>query len=88
MVKAVTALLVKHDAVLNARIDSKEKLVDMQDDLVELYAEFFSRSSFPISAISLPADKYDTRDPKRAEYFTPRQRTFYKVCLHAAAHAL
>ena len=70
MAKAVTALLVKHDAVLNARIDSKEKLVDMQDDLVELYAEFFSRSSFPISAISLPPDKYDTRDPKRAEYFT------------------
>ena len=70
MVKAVTALLVNHDAVLNARVGAKEKLVDMQEDLVELYAEFFSRSSFPISAISLPADKYDARDPKRAEYFT------------------
>ena len=70
MVKAVTALLVKHDAVLGARVGAREKLADMQDDLVELYAEFFSRSSFPISAISLPADRYNARDPKRAEYFT------------------
>ena len=41
MVKAVTALLVKHDAVLVARVGAKEKLVDMQGELVELYAEFF-----------------------------------------------
>ena len=41
MAKAVTALLVKHDAVLVARAGAKEKLVDMQGELVELYAEFF-----------------------------------------------
>ena len=70
MVKAVTALLVKHDAVLCARVGAKEKLADMQDELVELYAEFFSRSSFPISAVSLPTAKYDARDPKRVELFT------------------
>ena len=69
MAKAVTALLVRHDAVLNARVSAKEKLTDMQDELKELYAEFFSRSSFPISAISLPAEKYDSRDSRRVEYF-------------------
>jgi len=70
MVKAVTALQVKHDAVLAARFPAKEKLVDMQDKLGELYAEFFSRSSSPISAISLPTAQYDARDPKRVEFFS------------------
>ena len=70
MVKAVTALLVKHDAVLCARLAAKEKLKDMPEELVELYAEFFSRSSFPISAVSLADSKYDARDPKRVELFT------------------
>ena len=70
MVKAVTSLLVKHDAVMCARVGAKERLKDMAEDLVELYAEFFSRSSFPISAVSLPTAKYDVRDPKRVEIFT------------------
>ena len=70
MVKALTALHVQHDAVLAARVAAKEKLADMQDELVELYAEFFSRSSFPISAISLPEAHYDVRDPKRVEFFS------------------
>ena len=34
MAKAVTALVVKHDAVIAARVGAKEKLVDMQDELV------------------------------------------------------
>ena len=61
MVKAVAALVVKHDAVhvLAARVAAKEKLVDMQEELVELYAEFFSHASFPVSAISLPSSSYD-----------------------------
>ena len=44
MVKTVADLLVNHDAVLAARAAAKEtrKLVDMQDELVELHAEFFS----------------------------------------------
>ena len=70
MVKAVTALQVQHDAVLAARFAAKEKLSDMQDELGELYSEFFSRSSFPISAISLPTSQYDVRDPKRVEFFS------------------
>ena len=70
MVKALTALHVQHDAILGARVAAKEKLADMQDELGELYAEFFSRSSFPISAVSLPVAQYNVRDPKRVEFFS------------------
>ena len=70
MVTAVTALLIKHDAVLCARLAAREKLKDMPEELVELYAEFFSRTSFPISAVSVATMKYNARDPKRVELFT------------------
>ena len=70
MAKAVAALVVQHAAVLAARVAAKEKLVDMKEELVELYAEFFSHASFPVSAISLPSSKYDARDPKRVDLFS------------------
>ena len=69
VVKAVVALVMKHDAVLAARVQAKERLKDMQDELGELLSAFFAQSSFPSAAISLPVSKYDARDPKRAEIF-------------------
>ena len=59
MVKAIVALVMKHDAVLQARIQAKERLTDMQDELGELLSVFFSQSSFPSAAVSLPVSKYD-----------------------------
>ena len=69
MVKALVALGMKHDAVLEARVRAKEKLKDMQDELGELLSAFFAQSSFPIAAVSMPISRYDARDPKRAEIF-------------------
>ena len=69
MVKAIVALVMKHDAVLEARLRAKERLKDMQEELGELLSAFFAQSSFPIAAVSLPVSKYDARDPKRAEVF-------------------
>ena len=70
MAKAVAALVVKHDAVLAARVATKVKLVGMQEELVQLYAEFFSHALFPVSAISLPSSKYNARDPKCVDLFS------------------
>ena len=69
MVKAIAALVMKHDAVLAARLQAKEKLKVMQEELGELLSAFFAQSSFPIAAVSLPLSKYDVRDPKRTEVF-------------------
>ena len=69
MVKAIAALVMKHDAVLAARLQAKEKLKDMQGELGELLSVAFAQSPFPIGAVSLPLSKYDVRGPKRAEMF-------------------
>ena len=60
VVNALSVLLVKHDPTPAARLDMKDGTGRM----------FFSESSFPLSAVSLPASGYGKRDNTRWEVFT------------------
>ena len=68
-IKTLNAWQFKHNGSLEARLQAKETAADMELEQEELVGQFYSESSFPLSAITLPSSKLDRRDPRRAELF-------------------